>query len=133
LAEFVRNNYSAGDNPITFYQDLPFKRALPAGFDFIGISPPLSGVSWHSGEHGRMSLLDREHLATVIAKKNQLFAKYAANASGCPIWLLIFSGPSVSRGVPIPAAISEWRFSFDFGKVLLFSGMDNQVFELGRL
>ena len=68
----------------------------------------------------------------MIGKKNALLPKYRAKCVDTPIWLLIYSGLSVAQGIPIPCSVSEWRFAFDFERVLLFSGMDNRVFEIGR-
>jgi hypothetical protein len=132
LAEFVKDRYVPGAGPGTFTQNLPFRQTLPTGFDHICISSLTPIVHWHSGEHGRMSLLDHEQLASTISRKNNLVPRYRANMPDCPIWLLIASGPSVSRGVPIPGSIDEWEFTFDFDKVLLFSGMDNRVFDIAR-
>ena len=128
LAEFVKDQYVPEAETVTFSQRIN----LPTGFSVIRISS--SPGSWHSGESGCPSSLDHEQLASTIKKKNDLLPKYRANAPNSPIWLLIASGASVSRGVPIPTrSIDEWKFPFDFDKVLLFSVMDNRVFEIGRV
>src|SRR5271167_2037357 len=116
LAEFVKNRHIPGQDLVAFSQTLPFRKTLPTGFDFIRISalPPI--VPWHSGEHGRMSPLDHEQLNSTIRRKNTLVSKYRANIPDCPIWLLIASGSSVARGVPIPNSIDEWKFAYDFDK-----------------
>jgi hypothetical protein len=126
LSEFVKTHWPAASEVITFK-----KRAeLPVGFEVITIASPLRG-SWYSGESGSMGPLVYQDLAAKIEEKNRLFDKYRANLLGCPIWLIIYSGPSIAEGVPIPC-MDDWRFSFAFDKVLLFSGMDNRVFEIMR-
>jgi hypothetical protein len=104
---------------------------LPTGFEVIGITWPAG--PWHSGESASIPPLDPQQLSTTIRKKNGLLPQYRAKVPDAPIWLLIYNGPSVSRGVPIPRSITEWKFAFDFDKVFLFSGMDNQIFDIGRL
>jgi hypothetical protein len=133
LAEFVKDRYVPGADPVTFTKTSPFGKTLPTGFDVICISSLTPIVPWHSGEHGRLSPLDHEQLASTIERKNNLVRNYKGNMPQCPIWLLIASGPSVSRGVPIPGSIEKWEFAFDFDKVLLFSGMDNRVFDIVRV
>jgi len=126
LAEFVKDKYVPGTDAVTFNQ----RTELPIGFEVICISSQT--LPWHSGESGNLELLDPQELAAMIGKNNELLSKYREKVADSPIWLLIASGPSISRGVPIPLGADEWRFSFDFDKVLLFSGMDNRVFEIGR-
>ncbi len=127
LAEFVRKWYVPGVKPITFSQ----RNELPIGFEVIGIASPTR--PWTSSESGNLSSVDQADLAAIIHRKNALLPKYRARVPESPIWLLIDSGLSITKGVPIPGAIDEWKFAFDFDKVLLFSGMDNKVFEIGSL
>jgi hypothetical protein len=135
LVNFVRCHAVPGTGSATFKtREMPGQMhgdTLPTGFEVIGISSPRG--PWLSGESATLAPLDPEQLCATIRSKNQLLPKYRAKARGMPMWLLIYSDLSVSRGVPIPHTIAEWKFAFDFDKVLLFSGMDNRVFEIGRL
>ena len=128
LAEFVRDRYVPGDGPVTFSR----RRDLPTGFSVIGIAAP-TGSPWFAGESGAPSLLNREQLMRKIKEKNELLPTYRVNAPNSPIWLLIISGPSIARGIPLPYDVEEWKFEFDFEKVLFFSGMDNRVIEIRRV
>jgi hypothetical protein len=128
LAEFVKERYVPGAGTITF----KWRNELPTGFEVISISPPLHS-SWQTSESGNIEPLDAEQLAAIIREKNEILPKYRARGSNSPIWLLIASGPSVAKGVPIPKGIGEWKFAFDFDRVLLFSGMDNKVFEIDHV
>jgi len=134
LVEFVKNHSGRAGVPTTFKKrEMPGQMdadTLPAGFEVISISRP--PAAWASGESATIPPLDREQLRRAIDKKNSLLPRYRANTRDMPIWLLIYSGPSVSRGVPIPRVARSWRFPFDFEKVLLFSGMDNEVIEISR-
>ena len=134
LAEFVKDHVP-GDASLTFKKRERDGQigidVLPTGLSVIGISSRAG--AWHSGESATLAPLNPEQLYATIKKKDKLLPKYRAEGPDSPVWLLIYSGPSVSRGVPIPRAIYEWKFPFDFDRVLLFSGVDNRVFEIGHL
>ena len=135
LVEFVKYHSAQGRSSAVFKKrEMPGQTdgdTLPAGFEVIVISLP--PAPWCSGESATIAPLDPQQLCATIKKKNELLPKYWAKSPDTPIWLLIYSGPSVSRSLPIPRSITEWKFAFDFDKVLLFSGMDRRVFEIGRL
>jgi len=127
LAEFVKSRYLPGSGTVEFKNRLE----LPAGFEVILISSPTQ--AWESAEVAVASGLKCEQLASTIRRKNNLLPKYRAAMPNSQIWLLVASDFSVPRSVPIPRSISEWKFSFDFDKVLLFSCVDQQVIEIARL
>jgi hypothetical protein len=103
---------------------------LPEGFDHILITAE-SG-EWWSGEGGGITLSEiRTEIANKIAAKNKLVAKYRANLpTGAQVWLLLYSRVTVSRSVPIPFGIEEWRFPFEFDRVFWFASLENEVVEI---
>jgi hypothetical protein len=124
LSDFVKTHYPSETEVVTYSR----RDQLPVGIEVLTIASPLRR-HWYSGESGSMGPLTYDHLASTIKTKNDLLPKYQANLPGCPIWLLIYSGPSIAEGVPIPR-MDGWTFNFSFDKVLLFSGMDNRVFQI---
>lgn len=124
ICDFVQANYPSERDVVTFSR----RDQLPVGIEVLTIASPLRG-NWYSGESGSMGPLTYERLAEIIKTKNDLLPKYRANLPGCPVWLLIYSGPSIAEGVPIPR-MDGWKFTYGFDKVLLYSGMDNRVFEV---
>jgi len=126
LADFVKLRYQPGDPTYTFSRF----DGLPEGFTFVRVSS--LGETWTCGEHGAMGLLEDEHLASIIGRKNKLITTYKKRLPNSPVWLLIYSGVSIPRHVPIPVSIHEWTFEFDFDRVLLFSSLDHRVFEIQR-
>jgi hypothetical protein len=106
---------------------------LPTGFDIITICTGKPIVRWRSDECANMSLdaqaINRQ-LCAAISKKNDDLKIYRPDAGEMPVWLLLYSGPSVSQSLWVPPEIAEWKCSFDFDKVLLFSANDVKVFEI---
>jgi hypothetical protein len=106
---------------------------LPAGFDIIVVCTGEPIVPWRSDECATMSLDAQQvkrQLCAKIGKKNDDLNNYRPEVGEMPVWLLLYSGPSVSQSLWVPADIAEWKFSFDFDKVLLFSANDAKVFEI---
>jgi hypothetical protein len=105
---------------------------LPEGFDHILITAE-SG-EWWSGEGGGITLSEiRTEIADKIAAKNKLASRYRANLpTGAQVWLLLYSRVTVSRSVPIPFGIEEWRFPFEFDRVFWFASFENGVVEIQR-
>lgn len=105
---------------------------LPEGFDHILITAE-SG-EWWSGECGGISLSEiRTEIAHKIAAKNKLVSRYRANLPmGAQVWLLLYSRVNVSRSVPIPHGIEEWRFPFEFDRVFWFASLENKVVDILR-
>jgi len=105
---------------------------LPEGFDHILITAE-SG-EWWSGEGGGITLSEiRTEIADKIAAKNKFVSRYRANLpTGAQVWLLLYSRVTVSRSVPIPFGIEEWRFPFEFDRVFWFASLENKVVDIHR-
>jgi hypothetical protein len=125
LAEFVRANAHRA-NPTANLSGL----RLPEGFGSMSIAAEPG--DWWCGECGGATLSDiRSALAARISAKNKALPRYQANLpNGSPIWLLLYSGVAVSRSMPIPYGIEEWRFSFGFERVFWFASLEGQLVEL---
>jgi hypothetical protein len=125
LVEFVKANVDRA-KPIANFGAL----RLPEGFGSISIAAE-SG-NWWTGEGGNITITDiREGLDSRISSKNKLVPTYRKNlAPGAQVWLLLYSTASVSRGMPIPHGIDEWRLDFDFDRVFWFVCLENQFVEL---
>jgi hypothetical protein len=105
---------------------------LPEGFDHILITAE-SG-EWWSGECGGITISEiRTEIADKIVAKNKLVAKYRANLpAGAQVWLLLYSRVTVSRSVPIPLGIEEWKFPIEFDRVFWFVSLEGGVVEIHR-
>jgi hypothetical protein len=105
---------------------------LPEGFDHILITAE-SG-EWWCGEGGGITLSEiRIEIGDKISAKNKLIPQYRANLpAGARIWLLLYSRVTVSRSVPIPHGIEEWKFPFEFDRVFWFASLENRVVEIRR-
>ncbi|HZQ96847.1 MAG TPA: hypothetical protein VFA67_17675 [Candidatus Sulfotelmatobacter sp.] len=105
---------------------------LPEGFDHILITDECR--EWWCGEGGGIHLSEiYPEIAAKIAAKNRLVPRYRANLPHCAeLWLLLFSRVTVARSVPIPAGTEEWKFPFDFDRVLWFACLENRVVEFQR-
>ena len=104
----------------------------PSGFSTIVIIPE-SGDWWHD-ECVAYTVDDiRQQLAERITEKNKKIQKYREGLPArAQIWLLLHTGSSVTRHVPVPHRIQEWRFSFDFEKVFWFVSEENRIIEIQR-
>lgn len=127
LVEFVKANVHQA-RPIANFG----VRQLPEGFGSLSIAAE-SGT-WWTGEGGNITLTDiPEALDSIITSKNKLVSRYRRNlAPGAEVWLLLYSTASVSRGMPIPHGINEWRFEFNFDRVFWFTCLQNQFVEIQR-
>jgi hypothetical protein len=127
LAEFVRSHRAQATPVATF----DWRPDMPEGFGVISISATTG--SWWSGESVNL-VLDQIHqqIAERIEAKNKVLPTYRYNLPGVPIWLLIYSGMEISRGVPIPHGIDDRTFSFEFDRVIFFSSLGNEVAEVRR-
>ncbi|MGA2880957.1 MAG: hypothetical protein ABSG13_18560 [Bryobacteraceae bacterium] len=106
---------------------------LPTGFEVIHVSTTQLQVPWRCGESANMSLDERQlydDLHATITKKNEKLRNYRMNAVAIPIWLLIYSGPSLTESVWVPASIGDWSFASDFDRVLLLSIEKARIFEV---
>jgi len=87
---------------------------------------------WSCGESGSVTVPDiHEALTSSVSAKNKLLPAYRRNlASGAQVWLLLYSTVAVSRSMPIPQGIEEWRFCFDFDRVFWFACLENRFVEI---
>lgn len=100
---------------------MSFERGLPEGFCWIGIHEPREPRGcWHAPRVFDAELASRELIESRIAEKNRRLLDYRLSAS--EVWLLIvndqFLGPGEVR--TRSDHLANWRFDFDFEKVLLF-------------
>lgn len=105
----------------------------PDGLGIIRIARPLAGQvpAWTCGESGSEAVLTRHQLADVIQKKNNDLQRYRAQYDRA--WLLIASTLfPLSASFSVPDEIEQWRFAFDFDKVLLLAEPHGRVFNLAR-
>jgi hypothetical protein len=128
LADFVLTHHGQAKPVVTF----SWRADLPESFGVISITE-FYERHWHGLETITLKL-DQIHqrLADRISAKNGLVPIYRANQPNAPIFLLIFSGMEISRGVPMVHGIEEWTFPFDFDRVFFFAGLDSQVVEVRR-
>jgi hypothetical protein len=125
LSVFVTSNCEQATPAVTFAR----RDKLPYGFGLISIA---SGPEpWFSAESvGNTVSGIHQQLSARIAAKNSLVSRYRANLTGSPVWLLLYSGTSVSRSVPMVAGINEWTFAFDFERVFFFASLEGKVEEI---
>jgi len=76
-------------------------------------------------------LLTYDHLARQITGKDKLLTHYRARLPEWEIWLLLATDIHVLKSVEIPADLTDWRFNFQFDRVLLMPWIGGVV-ELGR-
>jgi hypothetical protein len=127
LVDAVKRNRERANPAVVLKGD-----ELPAGFDHILIT--VESGEWWSGECGGITLSEiRTEIANKIAAKNKLMSRYRANLpTGAQVWLLLYSRVTVSRSVPIPLGIEEWKFPFEFDRVFWFASLENGVLEIQR-
>ena len=51
---------------------------------------------------------------------------------GAELWLLLYSGATVARSVPIPNGIETWRVPFRFDRVFWFTSLECQFTEIQK-
>jgi hypothetical protein len=126
LVQFVEANRERA-NPVIGFS----AREVPEGFGPMSIAAERG--AWWGGECGGITVsVIYEQLALRISAKNKLLPRCRANIPNAAFWFLVYSGVAVSRGVPLPCSLGEWRFPFDFERVFFFSCLDNEVVEVQR-
>jgi hypothetical protein len=127
LAEFVKANIHRA-NPVIALSGVE----VPEGFGSMSITSEPG--DWWCGECGGVTVSQiREQLASRIAAKNELVPTYRANLpKGARVWLLLYSTVAVSRSMPIPHGIEEWKLPFGFDRVFWFTALGNQFVEIQR-
>ena len=106
----------------------------PEGFDSVVIVAEPSPRDWWSGEGGGITLADiRPQVEARIAAKDKLVQSYRSNLPvGAQVWLLLHTGVTVARSMPIPHGIEEWRIPFRFDRVFWFASLECQFAEIRR-
>jgi hypothetical protein len=122
---------------VEFVRDHPVDRCetfdLPDG-GVIRVARPLAGhvPRWTCGTGGSEPTLTREVLEETIQTKNADLGRYRARYDRA--WLIVASTLfPLSASFSVPDAIAEWRFAFDFDRVLLLAEPHGRVFNLERL
>jgi len=95
-------------------------------------TPEDPGVpKWRCFGNSETRLLTPNFLTTVIAKKNGLVPKYRRKVPA--VWLLLVSSlGSLESSFAAPPSLPEWRFDFDFDRVLLLVQDPGEVYDLRR-
>jgi hypothetical protein len=127
LAQFVRRNLPVDRDCVTL--QARHAKDWVEGISVIRISR--TGNKWLAAGAAGIPLLEYTDLAARIAAKNKLLPRYRARLPEWKMWLLMATDIRVLRSVGIPPDITDWRFSFDFEKVLLMP-WDGEVVELAR-
>lgn len=114
-------------------------RDLPEGYCHIGIHAPFERIDptghWHGVRSFDTVVAPKQLLESRIAEKNARLWEYRFAAP--EVWLLIVNDRFLGPGEvwARPDDLAEWKFSFDFEKVLLFArkpGGGGEVVELQR-
>lgn len=129
LSEFVRRNVDRA-NPISSFAN----RDAPRGFDSVVIVAEPSPGDWWSGEVGGITLGDvRTQVEMRIAAKDTLVGEYRLNLPrDAELWLLLHTGVTVARSMPIPHGIEGWLVPFQFDRVFWFTSLDRQFVEIQK-
>lgn len=127
LADFVQENIHQANRVVNFAG-----LELPEGFGSMSIAAE-SG-DWRCSEGGSVTISDiREAFSSIISSKNKLVPTYRKNlAPGAEVWLLLYSTVAVSRSMPIPHGIEEWRFSSDFDRIFWFASLESRSVEIRK-
>jgi hypothetical protein len=129
LSEFVRRNVDRAIPFVSFaYRD------APDGFDSVVIAAESIPRSWRSGEVGGISVGDiRPQVEMQIAAKDKLVDRYRSNLPrDAELWLLLYTGITVSRSMPIPYGIETWGISFQFDRVFWFTSLECEIVEIQK-
>lgn len=131
LTEFVHANANEASPCATFWRE---EDELPDGFDFIRIIADSNPLDWWTGEGGGVTVSDvRLELGARIAAKDKLVPIYRSNLpNGAGVWLLLYTGVTVARSMPIPHGIEEWRFPFRFDRVFWFVELEGRFVEIHK-
>jgi hypothetical protein len=111
-----------------------FRRDLPNGYCHIGLFKPLNH-RWRIAAAFDVAVMPKQLLADRIAEKNERLSQYRDSAA--EVWLVIVNDQFLGHGEVYarPDDLANWKFAFDFDKVLLFSREPNgrgQVIEVQR-
>ena len=132
LVKFVHAHHkSKGTSP---------SRDWPRGYCHIGMHAPFEQIDptgrWHSIRAFHTVIAPKELVESRIAEKNARLVNYRRAAT--EVWLLIINDQFLGPGEVCtrPDRLAEWKFSFDFEKVLMFArepGGGGEVLELQQM
>lgn len=127
LSEFVQANVHRANPAATFMHE-----DAPDGFDSVVIVAEPKPADWWSGEGGGVTLADiRPQVEGRIMAKSRLVETYRSNLPhGAHVWLLLYTGVTVARSMPIPHGIETWRIPFQFDRVFWFTSLEGQFAEI---
>jgi hypothetical protein len=108
--------------------------STPDGFDFVTIIAEPNPTDWWSGECGGIAIGDiRSQVEARISEKDKLVQTYRTNlTNGAQVWLLLYTGVTVARSMPIPNDIENWHIPFTFDRVFWFTSLEGQFVEIRR-
>jgi hypothetical protein len=131
LTEFVQANVHRANPAVISMRG----EGAPDGFDSVLIVADSNPNDWWSGEGGGVSLADiQPQVAARIAAKDELVHTYRSNLpDGAHVWLLLYTGVTVARSLPIPHGIEEWRIPFRFDRVFWFTVLEGRFAEIQRV
>ena len=129
LTEFVQANVHRASPAAIFMHD-----DKPDGFDSVLIVAESDPSDWWCGESGGVELSDiQPQVVARIAAKDKLVPAYRSNLpDGAQVWLLLHTGVTVPRSMPIPHRVEEWRIPFEFDRVFWFTALERQFAEIQR-
>jgi hypothetical protein len=150
LAKFVKSEVHRATPAVTFmHKDAPDSTdsnpfgvsplvntapSTPDGFDFVTIVAEPNPTDWWSGECGGIALGDiRGQVEACIREKEKLVQTYRTKLpDGAQVWLLLHTGVTVARSMPIPHDIGNWHIPFTFDRVFWFTSLERQFAEIRR-
>ncbi len=129
LSEFVRRSVDRANPFVSFaYRD------TPDGFDSVVLTAGSAPGGWWSGEVGGVTVGEiRPQVEMQIAAKDRLVDRYRSNLPrDAELWLLLYSGVTVTRSMPIPHGIETWVVPFQFDRVFWFTSLDCEFVEIQK-
>jgi hypothetical protein len=127
LASFVRSHCHEATPTKSFTR----LHGIPDGFGVVSIHA--GSGSWHAGQSVDVTFDGiYDQLADRIANKDALLSAYRSNLPNAPIWLLLYSCWEISRSLPMPSRILEWRYPFGFDRVFFHAASSECVEEIHR-
>ena len=129
LAEFVQAEVHRATPVVTFMH-----KDAPEGFDSVCIIAEPNPTDWWFGECGGIDLGDiHSQVESRISEKDKLVQVYRTKLpDGAQVWLLLHSGVTVARSMPIPHDIVTWQIPFTFDRVFWFTSLERQFAEIRR-
>jgi hypothetical protein len=129
LSEFVRSSVDRANPFVSFtYRD------TPDGFDSVVITAGSAPGGWWNGEVGGVTVGDiHPQVEIQIAAKDKRVDRYRSNLPrDAELWLLLYSGVTVARSMPIPHGIETWVVPFQFDRVFWFASLDFEFVEIQK-